>query len=78
MPELDPETLQRMRAEFSRFDTDENGLIDRAEFEALISALGAGLSHSESDRAFGDIDENDNGRIEFDEFARWWRFHAGP
>jgi Ca2+-binding EF-hand superfamily protein len=74
MKELDPETVERLRVEFGRFDTDGNGLIDRAEFGGLVGALGAGLSEVETDRAFADIDQNGNGRIELEEFSRWWRF----
>jgi Ca2+-binding EF-hand superfamily protein len=74
MKELDPETVERLRVEFGRFDADGNGLIDRAEFGGLVGALGAGLSEVETDRAFADIDQNGNGRIELEEFSRWWRF----
>jgi Ca2+-binding EF-hand superfamily protein len=76
MKELDPETVERLRVEFGRFDTDGNGLIDRAEFGGLVEALGAGLSEVETGRAFADIDQNGNGRIELEEFSRWWRFRG--
>jgi Ca2+-binding EF-hand superfamily protein len=76
MTELYPETLERLQTEFARFDRDGNGLIDRAEFGSLVESLGAALSVSEADRAFADIDGNGNGRIEFEEFARWWRFRG--
>lgn len=71
-PNVDP----RVAAEFARFDEDDNGRIDRAEFGRLVAALGAGLSVSEADRAFTDIDRNGDGSVDAAEFARWWRFRG--
>ena len=62
-----------LRESFDFFDTDNNGVIDRAEFGQLLDAIGAGMSTVEADIGFNEIDTNSNGVIEFDEFRAWWR-----
>lgn len=62
-----------LRSEFQRFDSDGNGYIDEAEFGALARALGANLSPTEVAVAFLAMDSNGNRRIEFGEFAAWWK-----
>ncbi len=62
-----------LKAEFDRFDSDKNGFIDREEFAALVSSLGAELSEDRVGVAFRAIDVNGNGRIEFGEFCAWWQ-----
>ncbi len=64
-----------LRAEFQKFDTDGNGYIDEPEFGALVRALGADLSNVELAVAFLAVDVNGNRRVEFGEFAVWWKKH---
>lgn len=61
-----------LRENFDYFDEDDNGMIDRAEFGRLLSALGAEMSDEDLDVGFDIIDTNDNGTIEYNEFASWW------
>lgn len=57
---------------FERFDSDDNGRIDRGEFESLLDALGSGLSKRDRDLGFGMIDEDADGFITLEEMAKWW------
>lgn len=72
MLEMDPERLEEMRESFDHFDRDENGKIDRFEFQELCKAIGGGVSDEEVDIGFQAIDSNGDGLIDFNEFVRWW------
>lgn len=61
-----------LRAQFDKFDTDNNGYIDKDEFGALVKTLGIELSIEKVAVALLAIDVNGNGRIEFGEFSAWW------
>lgn len=67
-------TLTRSEARelFSRFDRDKNANIDMTEFVELTKALGAPMSSDELEAAWGEVDNDQNGRISFDEFFAWW------
>lgn len=69
---LDDDQLEEIREIFEHFDRDENGTIDRKEFRRLVEALGGGLSESELEIGLGVVDVNHDGRIQLDEFVRWW------
>ena len=62
-----------VREEFDHFDKDNNGLIDKQEFMALMETMGACLTQEELEVGFAAIDTNGNGKIEFEEFAAWWQ-----
>lgn len=57
---------------FDRFDRDNNGRIDFAEFQELLSALNAEMDDPTAQVGFESIDSDGNGTIDFDEFAAWW------
>jgi Ca2+-binding EF-hand superfamily protein len=61
-----------LRREFQRFDADANGRIDEQEFSALVRSLGVNLSENRIAVAFGAIDIDASGSIEFGEFCSWW------
>lgn len=65
----DPEEIREI---FDHFDKDGNGTIDPNEFGELLDALGSGFSDQEAAVGLQAIDLNNNGRIEFDEFLKWW------
>ena len=69
---LDEDKLAEVRETFDHFDRDGNGVIDHDEFASLLEALGAGMNEQEIQAGILALDENHNGRIEFDEFAAWW------
>lgn len=68
MPELD-----EIREIFEHFDGNDDGRIVRPEFARLMDALGADMPEAELDVGFDLIDADDNGEIDFQEFAIWWR-----
>ncbi len=64
--------LEELKENFEHFDVDGDGRIDRGEFRRLMDALGADAPEDELDIGFDVIDSDDNGAIDFLEFARWW------
>ena len=68
--ELDEDKVARA---FLRVDRDNNGRIDRFEFEALVLVLDENrLNEGHRSEVFDGIDTNDDGLITFDEFRAWW------
>jgi Ca2+-binding EF-hand superfamily protein len=57
---------------FERFDADNNNLIDRGEFDALLTALGSEMVERDRDLGFAMIDKNVDGAISLEELAEWW------
>jgi len=57
---------------FARFDSDDNGQIDRKEFESLLDALGSTLSARDREIGFSMIDEDEDGSITLAELSHWW------
>jgi len=57
---------------FARFDSDNNGRIDRGEFDQLLDALGSQMSEGDRDLGFRMIDKNEDNTIAFAELAAWW------
>jgi Ca2+-binding EF-hand superfamily protein len=57
---------------FRRYDANGDGEISLDEFVALLDDLGEGLSDAERRLAFAATDHDDNGSIDFQEFAAWW------
>lgn len=66
------EQLDELREAFDYNDRDGDGLIEHAEFAAMLDELEADMSEREIDIGFKDIDTNDDSRIDFDEFVAWW------
>jgi calmodulin len=64
--------IEEIREIFEHFDDDQDGRINRAEFGHLMDALGADAPEDELDMGFDLIDADDNGEIDFEEFAQWW------
>jgi Ca2+-binding EF-hand superfamily protein len=57
---------------FEQNDTDGNGDIDFDEFKTLMGELDPQMQPSSLAVGFRDIDTNQDGRINFDEFLVWW------
>jgi Ca2+-binding EF-hand superfamily protein len=57
---------------FDHFDGDDDGTIDREEFDGLMEALGADMTEAELEIGFDAIDTDRSGEIDFDEFSSWW------
>jgi len=61
-----------VRKAFNNFDTNKSGNIDKSELAALSKILGHELTEEQLDTALKDLDLNEDGVIDFDEFARWY------
>lgn len=72
---LTDDQIAELREIFSHYDHDNNGVIDRGELRALLEALDTQLSEDEIDAGMRAIDNNRNGKIEFEEFLEWWANH---
>ena len=57
---------------FEQNDTDGNGDIDFGEFTTLMRELDPQMPPASLEVGFRDIDTNQDGRINFDEFLVWW------
>jgi calmodulin len=66
------EERARLREDFKAHDANKDGKISFGEFVRLMSGLEAGLTTEELRIGFDEIDTDDDGAIEFDEFAAWW------
>ena len=69
---LDDDEIEEIREIFVHFDRDSSGTIDRGELRQLLEAMEAECSDEELETGLKEIDSNQNGRIEFREFLRWW------
>merc|ERR1712150_386821 len=60
----------RVRKEFERFDVDQSGYITKEELMAVIQARAAvTISEEQIDQMMGDSDENQDGKISYEEFV---------
>jgi calmodulin/calcium-binding protein CML/plastin-2 len=66
------EELDELRETFDYNDRDNDGRIQVDEFSAMLDELEADMSGKEIEIGFKDIDTNDDGLIDFDEFVAWW------
>merc|ERR1712188_96080 len=66
---LTEEELSEFREIFNLVDTDGSGEISREELGELISTLGLKASQEELDRMIDEIDKDNDGTIDFDEFC---------
>jgi len=79
---LSPETLQEAESRkmqetscekvFSKYDHDHDGSVDVSELRAICMEMGALLTEEELRIAIHILDTDGNGKIEFEEFKRWW------
>lgn len=65
-------SVDEIRAEFEKYDTNGNGTIDWNEFRELLSKLDKDLSLMDKTETFDKVDSNHTGMISFDEFLSWW------
>jgi len=70
--QLSAAEIAEVREIFGHFDKNNNGVIERDEFVALLTALEADLTPDQIDAGLVALDKNKNGQIEFQEFIDWW------
>jgi Ca2+-binding EF-hand superfamily protein len=68
----DDKWRDELRQTFARFDDDASGLIDEAEFNSLLDALGSKLSSDDRKIGFALVDKDSDGSVGYDELAEWW------
>ncbi|CAK4154131.1 unnamed protein product [Aphanomyces euteiches] len=66
---LDDEQMEEIKEAFSLFDTDGSGSIDARELKAAMRALGFQVKKAEVRKMIADIDKDENGTIEFENFV---------
>ena len=66
------EQLDELREAFDYNDRDGDGRIQLDEFSAMLDELEAGMTDNDIEIGFQDIDTNDDGLIDFQEFVTWW------
>ena len=63
---------KKVRAIFNKYDTDKSGELDMDEFEQFCIDLGESYTPEQLEVALGEIDDDGNGTIDFEEFYKWW------
>ena len=66
------EELDELREAFDYNDRDGDGRIQLDEFSDMLDELEAEMSEKEIEIGFKDIDTNDDGLVDFQEFVAWW------
>ena len=75
---LDPSSPRKrtMRAAFAAIDEDGSGALDRVEVRKLLSRLGQDIDDAKLEEVMTLLDENMDGTVDFEEFARHWSTEA--
>jgi len=64
---------QVSRIVFNKYDVEKTGHITDADFKHLCYDMGHFLTEQEAALAVKMIDKDGGGKIEYDEFMKWWR-----
>jgi Ca2+-binding EF-hand superfamily protein len=78
MAQLSSDQLAELRETFDYNDRDGDGRIQLDEFVEMLDELESDISEREAKVGFADIDTNDDGLIDFEEFVRWWTDESTP
>jgi len=71
---LSQDQQQRLRRAFNRFDADNSGFISAPEMMQVLRLLGSNPSQAEFNNILKAIDRNNDGVVDFREFAQvWWK-----
>jgi Ca2+-binding EF-hand superfamily protein len=70
--EMSPEELQKLRAEFKAIDLNGDGRVDKLELDRFLMSKGIEEGHRQTivEELFVKCDEDNNGRIDLDEFVK--------
>jgi hypothetical protein len=66
-----PAALSQMQEAFKAFDSDGSGFIDQGELRNALSRVGDTVSEAEAAQYLRDIDQNSDGKVNFEEFASY-------
>jgi calmodulin/calcium-binding protein CML/plastin-2 len=72
MAKLTEDQLEELQETFEYNDLDADGMIEADEFIQMLQSLEAEITASEAHIGFQEIDTNDDGLIDFQEFVDWW------
>jgi calmodulin len=72
MEKLSEEQREELLETFEYNDVDGDGKIQMDEFVQMLQELEWEISEREAHIGFQDIDTNDDGLIDFEEFVAWW------
>lgn len=64
--------IDELRETFDYNDRDGDGRIELDEFYEMLDELESDMSEREAKIGFEEIDTNDDGLIDFEEFVAWW------
>jgi calmodulin len=70
---LSHEQRREIQAHFTQADTNRDQRINLSEFREMLANLEGGMSEDEIAIGFDEIDTDDDGLIDFDEFVAWWQ-----
>ncbi|XP_056638633.1 troponin C, isoallergen Bla g 6.0201-like [Diorhabda sublineata] len=70
MDELDKEQISMLKSTFDAFDVDRKGYIEADMIGTIIEMLGTGVGTEDIDKIIEEIDEDGNGEVSFEEFAK--------
>ncbi|PZN35346.1 MAG: histidine kinase [Proteobacteria bacterium] len=65
--------VEELAEEFRLADRNGDGRINWPEFRALLDGLEAGMSERDMRIGFGEVDTDNDGLIDVEEFIAWWR-----
>lgn len=62
-------TVEAMKQAFEMFDADKNGTISVSEIKSVLKKLGKTMSDKEIKNMMANVDKDNSGEIDFDEFC---------
>ena len=66
----EPISEQEVLDAFKVFDKDGNGLISAVELKYIMTSLGEKLTDNEVEEMIGEVDKDEDGHINYDEFVK--------
>lgn len=69
---LTPEDFEDLKETFEYNDSNADGKIEFLEFMNMLSELEADVGTEEARIGFNEIDTDEDGAIDLDEFISWW------
>merc|ERR1719498_36021 len=72
-----PEEKERLQQIFNKYDKDSSGSIDLKELQLMIKDLGGNMTDAEISEAMMQLDKDNNGTCDFQEFVQFWSSKPG-
>eukprot|EP01044_Picomonas_judraskeda_P001146 COSAG03_NODE_63_length_15223_cov_32.095940_5_plen_939_part_00 len=57
---------------YEQLDDDRSGALERQEIKHLLQLFGMPTTDAEMDSCMADLDGDNSGQVEFEEFKKWW------